>query len=470
MSGKAKKQLKAKKALISKKLANKLYWRMLGKGAYGNFDGMPLGSRIYGGRGGFWDWIKDRVKFVPRAIGAAHGMMTGGLPGAKTGWEAGAELSKNIGWGAYGRRPTRGRGANMIDYVGSPVLANKSILEASPVPAMHSGDESVSLHKIEYLGDVYTSTTAGAFNNQVFEFNPGVFLYWGKKFAHLFQQWKLEGATVHFRTRSSSYTSTTTLGTVMMAMDYNPHNAAFTTKQEMQQCAGSVACAIDQNCTLGIEAAQGKSSPLVKYVRIGALPTGEDQHLYDLGNLQIATCGCAANVNIGEIYISYHMTFFKPIAKFGYDLDCARYRCAGTMDATHNLGTTTPTKIFDNIGIYTNIGPSYTNPEIYFPAGTSGVFRIEYMVVGTSAAVGAAMLPNTGGYINCTAFAYWSPATSTDQAPLSGETATRLIRVVYIKITDPSKFTRVSFLNGAIPTSPSIVEFSVDEIHPDMDE
>jgi len=203
-----------------------------GGGPYLPVRGQPMRT-VKRGAGSFRDW----VKYIPRAIGGASGFMTGGLSSARGGWDTGAELSKKIGWGAYGTVPSSDNGVNY----------------ATPMPAMQSTSESCTISRTEYLGDVYTSAVAGQFLNFTFAFNPGIFLLWGSRLASLFQEWRLEGAMVSFRSRSSSYTAATTLGTVMVAMDYNAANPAFTTKQQFQETSGCASCSIDQNCDCYIE-------------------------------------------------------------------------------------------------------------------------------------------------------------------------------------------------------------------------
>jgi hypothetical protein len=266
---------------------------------------------------------------------------------------------------------------------------------------MHSGDESVTLRKIEYLGDVFTSSVAGAFNVTALDFNPGVMLYWGSKFASLFQQWKLNGAMVYFRSRSSSYAAATALGSVMICMNYNSHAAAFTSKQEMQETTGCVACAIDQNATCAIEAKDSVTMSPVKFVRIGAVPSGEDIHLYDLGKLQVATIGCpTASANVGELYIAYDITFLKPITKAGILTEGACKYVISPTSSSDWWTTVAPHASYGWNTIGLTLGAEAGGDHTFsFAAGLMGKYECTFWFHSSAKDINTNGCTNT--YVNC---------------------------------------------------------------------
>lgn len=418
-----------------------------GTGSYGSYAGMPAGATR--GRGGFWGDVWGGIKSAaPVGLQIAN-TLAGAAAGSR-----GVDPSIAA---AYGRRSTRGGGA----YTDGPMM---STLLASPVPAMHSSEESVKVHKVEYLGDLITSVNAGEFKNTSFPLNPGICLYWGKHLAALFQQWRLEGAIVYFKSRSSSYTATTGLGTVMMCCDYNTHNSAFTNKQQMQETTGSVACCIDQNASLGIECDTKMTMSPIKFIRMGDLPSGVDLHLYDWGNLQIATAGCAANVNIGELYISYDITFFKPKAQFGTELDSAHYTTVGNVDASP-LGTAV-TKVFDTMGL--TIDP--VARSITFSSGTSGKFLIMIHSHGDNFHASGFRPPVTNTLVNCslvtTRLAFTGSVTGLLQAPQNTVQAKENMWALFIKITNPGVPASVTFSADAwLPNTNCTGDITVTEIN-----
>jgi hypothetical protein len=384
-------------------------------GAYYPVSGAP---RTLSGRGAFADWFK----YIPRALGGAAGLISGGLPGAKTGWNTGADVSKAMGFGAYNTN--------------RQLIAPAGIHYADPVPRMHSTAESCNICRTEYLGDVITSGVANAFSLQPFNFNPGIFLNWGSTLASLFQEWQLNGAVVSFRTRSSSYSNTTTLGTIVLAMDYNATATAFTTKQQIQECGGSVAASLDRDCDLYIEAAQSQTPLARLYVRTGSVPSGSDQHLYDMGLLQVATSGCPnTSANVGELYISYDITFFKPVSVSGSMIPTAYYSTVSISNAAP-LGTAT--KLNDTIGL------TLTSTSVTFPAGTSGLFYVVFYYAGNGAvATHRPTLTATNATAN---LALISPPDTTS--------STNMVVAYRVLVTNPSTATVLTLAgDGTLPTS-----------------
>lgn len=403
-----------------------------GRGVYQPYPG----NQIYQGRGGYFDWLK----YIPRALGGGWGLLNGGLGGAKSGWEEGANISRAIGLGAYQKVPSGIKG-----------------IKATPVPYMHSTGEEFNLQRIEYLGDVITSGTAGAFSNTTFNFNPGVFLNWGSYLASLFEEWQFNGAVVSFRSRSSSYSSTTTLGTVMIAMNYNAAAASFTTKQQFQETSGVAVSSIDRDCDCFIEADKSKNPLSTMYVRTGALSSGQDIHLYDLGLLQIATQGCAASANIGEAYISYDITFKKPVVNFGSMISTAHY-VLNSASATNPFGTSV-TKKLDTIGVQFSSGNIFT-----LPAGTSGTYELTLNYIGTAAAVA---FPGTslsnGYYVTC----FNGDTVNYFMSPASGVSSTNLVIQTVFTVSNPSSSLSLTMTTAGLtlPTSLTSAELFVTEVN-----
>jgi len=410
---------------------------LTGGGAYNPVSGAP--RRMLTGRGDYKDWLK----YIPRAIGGAAGFATGGLAGATKGWETGAGLSKIMGLGAYNRRPL---------IPGFRPGGGQRKIFADPVPYISTDNESCTLSRVEYMGDVICSGTAGAFNNVTYAFNPGIMLNWGASMASLFQEWRLDGAVVSFRSRASSYTSSTTLGTVMIAMDYNATASAFTTKQQMQECGGVASSSIDRDCDCYIECARNQTPESTLYVRTGAVPSGQDAHNYDMGLLQVATSGCAASANIGELYISYRITFRKPVAVGGSMIPSAHYTLTTPTDAAP-FGTAR-TKVVDTIGA------TFTNTVMTLPAGTSGIFWLHRYLVGTTASVAypAITLSNATGVTleNGAASAF---------CPGNGTSSTSTLVDTYFQITNPSVSTTVTISGGTMPTSVTNADLWLTELN-----
>ena len=101
---------------------------------------------------------------------------------------------------------------------------------------------------------------------------------------------------------------------MIFSVDFDASDAAPTTKQQMEDTvphADSMPC---ENLRLRLPKAQMHgSNSLAKYVRTGGLPGNADIKTYDVGNLNVATQGVPANVEIGELRVRYSITFSVPV-------------------------------------------------------------------------------------------------------------------------------------------------------------
>jgi len=229
----------------------------------------------------------------------------------------------------------------------------------------------------------------------------------------------------------------------MIAMDYNPANASFTNKQQMQECSGVSTASIDQNCDCYIEASKSMNPLSTMYVRTTALPSTSPIHLYDLGLLQVATAGCAASANIGELYISYDISYSKPIAISGLTVPSARFVLNST--STSNYVGTTQTKSCDLIGL------TFGTSTVTMPAGVSGNFLCIYTNSGTAATCTNVTPAITNGVL----MSIWGPPSNFTYycMPPSGTSSTNSSTSFAFSVTNPSTTTTITFATGTIPTS-----------------
>jgi hypothetical protein len=227
-------------------------------------------------------------------------------------------------------------------------------------------------------------------------------------------------------------------------MNYNPHSTAFTSKQEMQGTSGCVASSVANDCMLAIEAARSMTLSPIKYVRTGALPSTEDLHLYDLGKVYVATMGCpTASANVGELYISYDITYYKPVTKIGSEVDGMYCYFNGTISDSWITGTSTPTYVYNNLGC--SVPPAVNYIQVDFPAGTAG----EYMITCSfTASANRNIASNTMTRGNCVAQtlpATSSVVVSTYFGPELAVNWQACTMVTYISITNPSAASWVRF-------------------------
>lgn len=245
-----------------------------------------------------------------RWIGGALGGAYGGTGGSKVGSAIGGlthYIGKLFGSGDYQISPSK------------PLSYNTLVNSTSIPDFVNYKNDFIRMRHHEYIGDIYTSSTAGAFAIQSFPVNPGMpltFPYLAELTGGMFQQYRLNGVIFSYCSRSSdSLNSTNTaLGSVIMATEYDSLDAEFSSRQEMENSQYSVSCKPSDNMVHGIECAKNQTSVSELYMRSSAVPTGGDIRLYDHARFSIATQGFqAANINIGSLYVTYDVSFFKPI-------------------------------------------------------------------------------------------------------------------------------------------------------------
>lgn len=111
-------------------------------------------------------------------------------------------------------------------------------LKAAQVPTIQNTSIGCIVRHREYVGDLQSSV---GFVNGAYLINPGnpTLFPWLANIAANFEEWIPRGMIMEFRTMSSDTvvnvaTGSPSLGSVIMATDYNIYNPAFTTKQQME--------------------------------------------------------------------------------------------------------------------------------------------------------------------------------------------------------------------------------------------
>jgi hypothetical protein len=173
----------------------------------------------------------------------------------------------------------------------------------------------------EMIGDVITSGTAGAFDNQgIWLLNPGNAdtFPWLSQIAQAFEEFKFLHLCFHFRSTSSDALSSanTALGVVIGATDYNILHTPFFSKQQMDNFEGAMSGKSSLSWSYPVDCRR-HANVLEKYFisssRQSPPATSPDPRLYYPGGFQIATSGFqGTNVNIGELWVSYRVVLTKP--------------------------------------------------------------------------------------------------------------------------------------------------------------
>lgn len=247
-----------------------------------------------------------KKKATPFAdVGRTLGGSLGGLfgyrsPGAALGGLLGGYTGKIFGSGAYS------------------MSRNSLWTTGAQVPVMHSSNESVTFKHREYIGDVTTSTAFSVVNT--FNVNPGdsICFPYLSGIARNFQEYEFSGLVFEFKSTSAdavvSTGTSTAMGTIALAAQYDLLNAVnFSSKVEMLNEMWAVDGKPSINHFLPIECAP-KNSVATKYnVRVNNVTSDPTRNeLQDLCRVDVGAVGSPGAYNIGELYVSYDVTLFKP--------------------------------------------------------------------------------------------------------------------------------------------------------------
>lgn len=341
--------------------------RLQGRGAYYNAKKFFRPLKAFG-----------RVVLPKGTLKAVGGLIgsVGGAGAARIGRGIGSRISKAIGVGDY----TMGGNHNQI-------------------PALESTRaKSLVVRHREYLGNVITGPTS-EFTIQEYDLNPGLTgtFPWLSQIATGFEEYEFKGLIWEFKSTSADAlnSTNTALGSVIMATEYDSSRPAFQNQQQMANHEFANSCK-QSECML--HAVECKRSVTVlaghRYVRTGAVPSGDDERFYDHGKFQIATVGQqAANVVIGELWCSYEVEFFKPqlISGLGLQLQTDHYESIGGCDANHMFGSTSQMATGSNLGCLIgsvaagHTGEISTDNAIAFPLSVSeGLYMIQIVWRGST--------------------------------------------------------------------------------------
>lgn len=212
---------------------------------------------------------------------------------------AGSSLAKWFGRGDY--------------HLKSNSLMGSGI--ASGAKFRGDGRRGTRITEREYIGDIISGTLSGSstlFDVATYTLNPtdpNTFP-WLSKLAPLYDQWEPNGIVFEFVSTSSEYNGTSqALGAVIIATDYDAYDPIYLTKQEMEN--SDYACSTKPANSLlhGIECAHSERPTSILFTN---LDNGAPLTSVSLGRTHVATQGCSvAGVTLGELWISYDITFYK---------------------------------------------------------------------------------------------------------------------------------------------------------------
>lgn len=176
-------------------------------------------------------------------------------------------------------------------------------------PMFSNGNRSIVISHREFVGKVRSSASFVATYHRI---NPGdsVLFPLTHSIAQCFEQFKIHGMVLEYKSMSTTYSATVGLGTVMMATSYNPTRAPYASRAELLNEYFAVDGKSSDNFIHPIECAP-KETPVEELLVRAQGTRVVDPSLYDMGVFCIATEGGPVQ-DVGELWISYEIEFFKP--------------------------------------------------------------------------------------------------------------------------------------------------------------
>jgi hypothetical protein len=286
----------------------------------------------------------------------------------------------------------RARAANMTHAANGGVTNLGSLnMGAMNVEFGNTGPPRVR-HR-EFIGTVLGSV---AFATTTYRIQPGlrgasVLFPWGSSVANCFEQYVLRGMILEYKTRSTNYSASVELGTVMMSTVYDSEASPLASQIAIDNHEFTTADTPDKTFIHPIECASAESPTTVRYVQASNTSGGtDDERFNDVGIFQISTIGMpssADGVVVGELWASYDIEFLKPAlpdihAGTAFLMNSVQTAAAAPVFQTG----ATNTCLYDQQSSYpvTSSGPN----TLQLPIGYSGTYLLSWTVT-YNAATGA---------------------------------------------------------------------------------
>lgn len=378
------------------------------------------------------------------ALGGTAGMAIGGPPGAI--------LGGLLGRGAHAM-------FKAITGFGDYVVNENSLIGGGMSPPeiinSHMSGGFIVRHR-EMIADIDAQTS---FVVDRYPLNPGseITFPWLSQIAPSFEEYRFRGLVFEFKSLSSdavlSSATSSALGAIVMATQYDALDTGFTNKQDMENYmfanSAKPSCSFYHpvECKKSLDVAGGHL-----YVRTGAVPSNADQRLYDLGVFNIAAVGMQAASGVaGELWCTYEVELFKNKINPNETGATDAFKLLGTVSGSAPLGSATAgsNAILNNNdlgGVLDYSAKTYTFPA-QIPPGR--LYLVSYFLDATATVTLTAPIITP---VNCTIEnAFGGGAYSVVVSPPNGATTGRLLMNWVVKITG----SQAALIWGTAGTIPS---------------
>jgi Viral coat protein (S domain) len=316
-------------------------------------------------------------------------------------------------------------------------------------------ENTLCISNREFITDISPPASSGGFYTPITgAINPGLatLFPWLSQIALYYEEYEFEQLIFEFKSMVTEGNQNAQ-GNLIMATQYNALNPPFTSKTQMENYDYANSSKVTQNSFHGIECNPQLNAAAALYVRSGTVPTGQDAKTYDLGVFQLAISNAyqAANINLGELWVSYRIKLRKTkLILPGNDLSPVVWDAVYTFNVTAlaNLFSSTLTRIL-NTNTVADVTADAAN-KITLPSYIIGGVYSVVLNLTNSSNIGYTMtVPST--FTNCSLCTFTNnqfgptPATS---STISGETL-----YFYITVTGTSPSFVIPTPSGSIVAS-----------------
>jgi hypothetical protein len=247
-----------------------------------------------------------------RTLGAKAGMYAGGPKGALVGAAIGQGIATITGRGDYVVK------SNSIMSTGLAGAYERSPID--DLPQFTRGTHTVTVKHREYFGDLLVPVNPTLYNNDDYTIQPSnqSLFPWLAKIARQYQQYRIRGMVVEFKSNTTDYAAAGPLGSVGIATNYNTADAKFDNLIEFQNCEFATVSKPSHNILHAIECNPSIGRGEWLYVKDASNEDPnqvQDSRFNDFGKLQVCTSGLPgiAGQTLGQLWVSYDIEFAKPI-------------------------------------------------------------------------------------------------------------------------------------------------------------
>jgi Viral coat protein (S domain) len=322
-------------------------------------------------------------------------------------------------------------------------------------------ENTLCISNREFISDFSPPANSGSFYTPISgAINPGLgtLFPWLSQIALYYEEYEFEQLIFEFKSMVTEGNQNAQ-GNLIMATQYNALNPLFTSKTQMENYDYANSSKVTQNSFHGVECNPQLNAAAALYVRSGTVPTGQDAKTYDLGLFQIAISNAyqAANINLGELWVSYKIKLRKTkLILPGNDLSPVVWNAvySFTVTAFANLFNSIITRII-NTNTVADVTANGSN-KLTFPSYIiGGVYSVVLTLLNASNIGYTMTVPNS--FTNCQLCTFsnnqFGPVPSSSST-ISGETL-----YFYVIVTGPSPTITIPTPTGTLVSSTSGVLF-----------